>query len=162
MRQSLYTSQVDFADDVLTSKRARLLLFHPLKGNFVCGGVKLPVDLVTPGQRLSMQVCQRVILDSNHEIVPHKLYRLLYFPLRLPSVRPAHNGLEPAKSSNCRFSVESSCFSSRLMTTCFIAQDRLRVSSKVQKRILIAPYQYVCTHIRYKFDVTYPQIPQFP
>ena len=56
------------------------------------------IDLVAPGQGLSVQVCQIVVLDPHHEIISHKLNRPLHFPLGLTSVRPAQNGFESVES----------------------------------------------------------------
>ncbi len=76
----MYPPEVDLVDDVLTGKRTQPLFFQPLKGNFVGGGMDFAIDLITPGQGLSIQVCQGVVLDPHHEIVPHKLHRPLHFP----------------------------------------------------------------------------------
>ena len=54
----------------------------------------VPVELIAPGQGLSVQVRQTVVLDPHHKIISDKLNRPLYFPLRLTSVWPAQNGLE--------------------------------------------------------------------
>ena len=67
---------------------------QPLKGNLVGGGVYLAVDLVAPGQSLSVQVRQTVVLDPHHKIISDKLHRPLYFPLRLTPIWPAQNWLE--------------------------------------------------------------------
>ena len=56
------------------------------------------IDLVAPGQGLSVQICQRVVLDPHHEIISHKLNRPLHFPLGLTSVGPAQNGFESVES----------------------------------------------------------------
>ncbi len=56
------------------------------------------IDLVAPGQGLSVQICQAVVLDPDHEVVPHKLHRPLHFPLGLTSVRPAQDGFESVES----------------------------------------------------------------
>lgn len=58
----------------------------------------VPVDLIAPGQGLSVQICQAAVLDSHHEIVPHKLHRPIRLPLRLAPVRLAQDGLEPVES----------------------------------------------------------------
>ena len=65
----LYSPQVDFVDNVLAGERAQSFFFQPLKGNFVGGGVYFPVHLVAPGQGLSVQVRQAVVLDPHHEII---------------------------------------------------------------------------------------------
>ena len=91
----MYPPQIDPVDDVLTFKGAQSLFFQPLKGNLIGRGMNVPVDLVAPGQSLSVQVRQTVILDSNHEIIPHKLYGPFHLPFGLPAVRPARMGLNP-------------------------------------------------------------------
>ena len=52
----LYPPQVNFVDDVLAGEGAQTLLFQPLKGNLVGSGVDIPVDLIAPGQGLSIQI----------------------------------------------------------------------------------------------------------
>ena len=94
----LYPPQVDLIDDVLPRKGVQPLFLQPLKGNLVGGGVYVPVDFIASGQRLSIQICQAVVLDPHHEIIPHKLHRPLYLPLRLAPVRPAQDGFEPIES----------------------------------------------------------------
>ena len=79
-------------------ERAQSLFLQPLKGNLVGGGMDFAIDLVTPGQSLSVQVRQAVVHDPYHEIIPYKLNRPLRFPLRLASIRPAQDGLEPVES----------------------------------------------------------------
>jgi len=56
------------------------------------------IDLITPSQGLSIQICQAVVLDPDHEVVPHKLHRPLHFSFRLATVGAAQDGLEPVKS----------------------------------------------------------------
>ena len=46
--------EVDLVNDVLSGKRTQPLFFQLLKGDLVGGGVYLAVDLVTPGQSLSV------------------------------------------------------------------------------------------------------------
>ena len=58
------------------------------------GGVDVPIDLITPSQGLSIQICQAVVLDPHHKIISDKLPRPLYFPLGLTPIWPAQNGLE--------------------------------------------------------------------
>ena len=87
-----------FYDDVLTGKRAQSLFFQPLKGNLVRGGVNLAIDLIAPGQGLSVQVRQAVVLDPHHEIISDKMHRPLYFPFRLTPIWPAQDGFEPIES----------------------------------------------------------------
>ena len=62
------------------------------------GGMDFAIDLVVPGQGLSVQLCQTVVLAPHHEIISHKLNRPLRFPLGLTSVRPAQNGFESVES----------------------------------------------------------------
>nr|WP_325307947.1 hypothetical protein [uncultured Oscillibacter sp.] len=52
----LYPPEIDLVDDVLTGKRTQPLFLQPLKGDLVGSGVDLPVDLITPGQGLSIQI----------------------------------------------------------------------------------------------------------
>ena len=159
----LYPPKVDLVDDVLTGKRAQALFFQPLKGNLVGGGVYLAVDLVAPGQSLSVQVRQAVVLDPHHEIISYKLNRPLHFPLGLTSVRPAQDGLKPIESREilelpvqCGVLLLQQPFNDYLFHV--IVQYLLWVSSKVPKCVLMAPNQCVCAHIRYKFDVPHPRI----
>ena len=53
----MYPPQVDFIDDVLTGERIEALSFQPVKGDLIGGGVNLAIDLVAPGQSLSVEVC---------------------------------------------------------------------------------------------------------
>ena len=94
----MYPPEVDLVDNVLTGKRTQSLFFQPLKGNFVGGGVDFPIDLIAPGQGLSVQVRQTVVLDPHHKIISHKLHRPLHFSFRLATVGAAQDGLEPVKS----------------------------------------------------------------
>ena len=71
--------------------------FQPFKGNLAGGAVNLPIDLIAPGQGLSIQICQAVVLDPDHEVVPHKLHRPLHFSFRLAPVGAAQDGLETVK-----------------------------------------------------------------
>ena len=48
--------------------------------------MNLSVDLVAPGQSLSVEICQAVVFDPDHEVVPHKLNRPFYFPFGLSAV----------------------------------------------------------------------------
>ena len=63
-------------------------LFQPIEGDLIGDGVDFAIDFIAPGQGLSIQVCQRVVLDPHHEIIPYKLYRLLRFPFCRASIRP--------------------------------------------------------------------------
>ena len=69
-----------------------LLFFQPLKGNLIGGGVDFDINLIAPGYGRSILVCQRIVLDPHHEIIPYKLNGPLYLPLRLTSIRPAQDG----------------------------------------------------------------------
>ena len=94
----MYPPQVDLVDDVLTGKRAQPLLFQPLKRNLVRGGMNFAIDLVAPGQGLSVQVRQAVVLDPHHEIISYKLNRPFHFPLGLTPIWPAQDGFESIES----------------------------------------------------------------
>ena len=94
----LYPPQIDLVDDVLTGERAQALFFQPLKGNLVGCSVYVPVGLIAPGQGLSIQIRQAVVLDPHHEIVPHELHRPRHRSLRLAPVWPAQDGLEPIEA----------------------------------------------------------------
>ena len=94
----LYPPEVDLVDNVLTGKRTQSLFFQPLKGNFVGGGVDFPIDLIAPGQGLSVQVRQTVVLDPHHKIISDKLHRPLHFSFRLTPIWPAQDGFEPIES----------------------------------------------------------------
>ena len=76
----MYPAQIDLVDDVLTFQRAQSLFFQLLEGDLVGCGVNLAIDFVAPGQSLSVEVCQRVLLNPNHEIILYKLYRAFHFP----------------------------------------------------------------------------------
>ena len=60
--------------------------------------MNLSVDLVAPGQSLSVEICQAVVFDPDHEVVPHKLNRPFYFPFGLSTVWTAQDGLESIES----------------------------------------------------------------
>ena len=60
--------------------------------------MNLSVDLVAPCQSLSVELCQTVVFDPDHEVVPHKLNRSLYFPFGLSTVWTAQDGLESIES----------------------------------------------------------------
>jgi len=60
--------------------------------------MNLSVDLVAPGQSLSVEICQAVVFDPDHEVVPHKLNRPFYFPFGLSAVGAAQDGLESVES----------------------------------------------------------------
>ena len=57
-----------------------------------------PIDLVAPRQSLSVEIRQAFVLDSDHEVVPHKLNRPFYFPFGLSAVGAAQDGLESVES----------------------------------------------------------------
>ena len=88
-------------------------------------------------------------------------FSFLRFPLGLASVGPVQDGLESVESSNCRFSVELSCFKSDGCLLHIVIQNLLWIPAKVLKRVLVASNQRVCAHIRYKFDIPNPRIPQY-
>jgi hypothetical protein len=93
-----------------------------------CCGVYLSIDFVAPSQSLAVKIVQRVVPDANHKIVPDELHRALYLAFRLTTVRPAQHrfeSIEPGKVLKLPFRVLSSCFSSRLMTTCFMLSYRI-------------------------------------
>ena len=62
------------------------------------GGMDFAIDLITLSQGFSIQICQAVVLDPDHEVVPHKLHRPLHFSFRLDTVGPAQNGFESVES----------------------------------------------------------------
>ena len=93
----MYPPQIDLIDDIFTLKRAQSLLSQPLKGDLIGRGMDVPIDLVAPSQGLSIQIRQTVVLDSNHEIIPHKLYCPLHLALGLPAVRPAQDRFKPVE-----------------------------------------------------------------
>ena len=60
--------------------------------------MNLSIDLVAPGQSLSVEICQAFVLDSDHEVVPDKLDGSFHFPFGLSTVWAAQNGLESIES----------------------------------------------------------------
>ena len=123
---------------------AQPLLFQPLKRNLVRGGMNFAIDLITPSQGLSIQICQAVVLDPDHEVVPHKLHRPLHFSFRLATVGAAQDGLEPVKSRKVlKLPVQSRVLlfqqplNDHLLHV--VVQDFLWVTSEIPKCVLMAP-----------------------
>jgi hypothetical protein len=93
----LYPAKIDFVDDILACQRVKALFFQPLKWRFTRCGVYFSIDLVTPRKGLSVQIVQRIVFDSDHEVVTDKLHSALHLALGLTTVWPAQNRFEPVK-----------------------------------------------------------------
>jgi hypothetical protein len=128
--------------------------------------VNLSIDLVAPGLRLSIEIWKVFVFDSDHKIIPYKLYCPFYLSFCLPSIGPAQDGLKAVKASEVlELPVQRGVF---LFQKTFdyhlfhvVVEDFLRVSSKIPERVLVAPDQCICTHIRHKLDIAHPRIPQY-
>lgn len=60
--------------------------------------MNLSIYLVAPSQSLSVEICQAVVLDSDHEVVPDKLDSSFHFSFCLSTVWAAQDGLESIES----------------------------------------------------------------
>lgn len=70
----------------------------------------LPVDLVAPGEGLTVEVIQRCVLDAHHEIVPHERHGPFHFALGLTPVWPAQYRLKPVESGEVLKLAGSGCY----------------------------------------------------
>ncbi len=126
-------------------ERVQALLFQSFKGNLTGGGVDFAINLIAPGQGLSIQICQVVVLDPDHEVVPHKLHRPLHFSFRLAMVGPVQDGLETVTSRKVlklpvqrRVLLFQQPLDDNLLYV--VIQAFLWVAAKVPECVLVAPY----------------------
>ena len=162
----MYPPKVDFVHDILTFQRAQALFFESLKRNIVGSSVNFPVDLVAPRQGLSIEIRQAVVLDSNHEVVPHKLNRPLLLAFRLSPVGAAQDGFKAVESRKVfKLPVQGAVFlfekSFHYHLLHVVIQDLFRIPAKIPECVLVAPDERIGTHVCDKLYVPHPRVAQY-
>ena len=106
--------------------------------------MNLSIDLVASGQSLSVEIRQAVVLDSDHEVFPHKLNCPFYFFFGLSTVWAAQDGLESIESRKVlKLAVKGAVFLFQQPLDYYlfhvVVQDLFRIPTKIPKCVLVTP-----------------------